>query len=138
MDCMCRCPSCTAPTAATRPSTPTGSRSITSSNITFYASKQIGFFKDIFVQLDKKKIKVKFRSCLKIQGCIKLKIKSAGEEYQVVKRGMEYHVCGEEYNLGKGNKYYLYYNIEAVGKNIKCGKGVAEGNFGEDIIIQDL
>ena len=26
-------------------------------------------------------------------------MKSVGEEYQVVKRGREYHGCGEEYNI---------------------------------------
>ena len=39
------------------------------------------------------------------------------EEYQVVKRGREYHGCGEEYNMnknGKGKQYHLPYNIEAV------------------------
>ena len=29
-------------------------------------------------------------------------IKSAGEEYQVVKRGREHHGFGEEYNVEKG------------------------------------
>ena len=53
-------------------------------------------------------------------------IKSAGEEYQVVKRGREYYGCGEKYNVdkfGKGKQYHLSYNIEAVGKNIKWGRG---------------
>ena len=41
-------------------------------------------------------------------------IKSVGEEYQVVKRGMEYYGCGEEYKVEKKekkNKYRLTYNI---------------------------
>ena len=45
------------------------------------------------------------------------------EEYQVVKRGKEYQSCGEEYKKGQGKQYHLSYNIEAVGKNIKWGKG---------------
>ena len=40
-----------------------------------------------------------------------------------MKRGRECHSCGEEYNVE-------IYNIEAVGKNIKWGKG--EGNFREE------
>ena len=49
-------------------------------------------------------------------------IKSVGEDYQVVKRGREYHGCGDEYNVkkGEGKQYHLPYKIEAVGKNIKC------------------
>ena len=31
---------------------------------------------------------------------------------------------------GKGKQYYLSYDIEAVGKNIKLGKGEGDGNFG--------
>ena len=47
----------------------------------------------------------------KKQGCIKFLIphcwgggllKPAGEEYQVLKKGREYHGCGEEYNADKG------------------------------------
>jgi len=29
----------------------------------------------------------------------------SGEEYQVVKRGREYHGCGEGYNVKKGKVY---------------------------------
>ena len=32
-------------------------------------------------------------------------IESVGEEYQVVKRGREYHICGEGYNVRKGKVY---------------------------------
>ena len=39
--------------------------------------------------------------------------RSVGEEYQVVKRGMENHDCGEDYNVGKGKQYHLPYDIEA-------------------------
>ena len=46
-------------------------------------------------------------------------IKSVGEEYHVVKRGREYHGCGD-----------LPYIIKAAGKNIKCGE--RKGNFGEE------
>ena len=38
------------------------------------------------------------------QECINYKgkfNKSDGEEYQIVKRGMEYHGCGKEYNVEK-------------------------------------
>ena len=47
------------------------------------------------------------------------------EEFQVVKRGREYHGCGEENNMGKkerGKQYHLTYNIQAFGKNIKWEK----------------
>ena len=54
------------------------------------------------------------------QGCIKLLIpeegkfnKSVGEEYQVVKRGREYH-GRKRGKKRKGKQYYLLYNIEAV------------------------
>ena len=66
-----------------------------------------------------------------IQGFIKFK--TVGEEYQVVKRGREYRACGEEYNVGKGKQYHLLYNIKAVGKNIKRGRGteiMGKGNQG--------
>ena len=39
--------------------------------------------------------------------------KSVGEEYQVVKRGREFHGCGEEYNVTRG-------------------KGEGDGNFEEE------
>ena len=45
-----------------------------------------------------------------------------------MKRGKEYHGWGEEYNVekkGKGKQYHLFYDIKAVGKNIKVGE---EGN----------
>ena len=66
-------------------------------------------------------------------------IKSIREKYQVVKRGREYHGCGEEYNVEKkrkGKQYHLSYNIWAFGKNIKWEKREGDGNFGEE--NQDL
>ena len=52
-------------------------------------------------------------------------IKSVGEEYQVEKRGREYHGCGEEYNAEKregGSNIIilmiLFFKM-GVGKNIK-------------------
>ena len=42
---------------------------------------------------------------------------------------------GEEYNLGKRKQYYLPYNIEAVGKNIKGGKGKGTEISGKKITI---
>ena len=56
------------------------------------------------------------------------------EEYQVVKRGREYHGCGEEYNVekeGKGKQYHITLNIEAVGEEYQLGK--RGGRFGEDL-----
>ena len=32
----------------------------------------------------------------------------------------------------KGKQYLLFYNIKAVGKNIKQGKGEGGGNFGKN------
>ena len=57
-----------------------------------------------------------------VEGCIKL-IKSAGEEYQVLKRGREYKDCGEKFTVKKGKEeaYHLPYNIKTVGKDIKRG-----------------
>ena len=61
-------------------------------------------------------------------------IKSVGEEYKVVKRGMEYHGFEEEYNVEKGKviSSSLPFNIDAVGKKIKWGRGEGDGNFGEE------
>ena len=68
------------------------------------------------------------------QGFIKFLSPPIGEEYQVVKGVGEYHVCREEYNMGKmvkGKKqYHLPYDIKAAGKNIKRGKG--DRSFGEE------
>ena len=50
-----------------------------------------------------------------------------------MKRGKEYHGCGEEYNVGEGKQYHLPYNINA-GKNIKRGRGTK--NLGKKIKIQ--
>ena len=33
---------------------------------------------------------------------------------------------------GKGEAYHLFYNIKAVGKNIKLGRGVGDGHFVEE------
>ena len=47
-------------------------------------------------------------------------IKSAGEEYQVGKRGKEDHGCEEEYNVKNGgSNIIITYNIKFVKKNIK-------------------
>ena len=49
---------------------------------------------------------------------------SLGEEYQVVKKGREYHGCEEEYNVEKmemvSKSSSLYY-VKAVGKDSKWG-----------------
>ena len=50
-------------------------------------------------------------------------IKFVWEEYQNVKRGREYHGCGEVYKHRKGKQYHLPYDIKAVGKNTKWGRG---------------
>ena len=53
-------------------------------------------------------------------------IQSIGKEYKVVARGREYHDFGDEYKVkkkGKRKQYHLLYNIKAVGKNIKLGRG---------------
>ena len=58
---------------------------------------------------------------------------SAGEQYQVEKRGREYHGCGEEYIVEereRANNIIFPFVIEAVGKNIK-GTDI----FGTKIII---
>ena len=52
-----------------------------------------------------------------------------------MKRGREYHGCGEEYSVekkGKGKQYHLPYNIEDVEKNIKWLKEKEDGNFGAE------
>ena len=51
-----------------------------------------------------------------------------------MKKGREYHGRGEEYNVDKGKEkaYHLPYNVKAVGKNIKWGRGKGDGNFGEE------
>ena len=44
--------------------------------------------------------------------------------YQVVKRGREYHSCGEEYNRERvRNITFPLIHIKAVGKTIKLGRG---------------
>ena len=40
------------------------------------------------------------------------------------------------WKIGIGEQYYLLYDIEGVGKNIKWGKGGGNVNFGEE--NQDL
>ena len=57
-------------------------------------------------------------------------IKLIGGGYHFVKRGREYHGCGEEYNMEKKEKKkhdHLPYNIKAAGKNMKWGKGGRPG-----------
>ena len=46
-----------------------------------------------------------------IGGDIKFLIKSVGEEYQIVKRGREYHCCGEEYNMKRGIGNYIIFPL---------------------------
>ena len=56
-----------------------------------------------------------------------------------MKRGREYHGCWEEYRVnrkGRGKQFHISHYIEALGKNIKRGKGEGHGNFGEE--NQDL
>ena len=60
-------------------------------------------------------------------------IKSVGEGYQVVKMRMEYQGRWKNKKLKKGKQYHLFYDFEAVGKNIKWGRGVGDGNVGEEI-----
>ena len=48
--------------------------------------------------------------------------KSDGEEYQVVKRGREYHGYGEECNVGKGKPYHRIYIFEAIFQVGKRGR----------------
>ena len=62
--------------------------------------------------------------------CIRF-MKSDGEEYQVVKRdennmGMVKSIAWKK---GKGEEYNIPHDIQAVGKNIKCGRGEGDGNF---------
>ena len=57
-----------------------------------------------------------------------------------MKRRREYHGCGEEYNVEKSEKvkqYHLPFNVKAVGKNIKWGRGEVDGNLGEKIKIKN-
>ena len=52
--------------------------------------------------------------------------KSVGEEYQVVKRGREYHGFGEEYNAEKserGSNIIFPIILNAVWKNKEWGRG---------------
>ena len=46
--------------------------------------------------------------------------------------GRDNHSFWEEYKGVEGMQYHLSYNIEAVGKNIKYGRGERNGNFGEE------
>ena len=46
-------------------------------------------------------------------------MKSVGEEYQVMKRGREYHVCWEEFNVEKkenGKHYHLPLILRLFGR----------------------
>ena len=39
---------------------------------------------------------------------------------------------GKNITWKKGKQYHVPYNIEAVGKNLKFGRGEGDGNFGEE------
>ena len=52
------------------------------------------------------------------------------EVYQVVKRGTEYHGCGEEYNVEIGKQYHLYYLC--CWKEYQLGKRGRGLNFWEE------
>ena len=58
---------------------------------------------------------------------------SSEEEYQVVKRGMEYHGCGEDYNVEKREKgsNVPFPIILRLRRRISRGEGC--GSFGEEI-----
>ena len=60
----------------------------------------------------------------KIRRCINF-IKSNGKEYQVMRILKR--------KKGKGKQYHLPYNIEAIGKNIKNGRGKRTNTLGEKI-----
>ena len=56
---------------------------------------------------------------------------SVGEEYQVVKRGREYHGCGEEYNMEervRGTNIIFIIILRLLGRISSEEK---DGNFGE-------
>ena len=55
--------------------------------------------------------------------CIQFPISPWGRISSCIKRGMEYHGCGEEYKVDKRKRGIIFYDIEAVWKNIKSGKG---------------
>ena len=59
-------------------------------------------------------------------------IKSAGEEYQFVKREGNIVAVGKIITWKNGKQCHLPFNIEAVGKNIKWGRWKEDGNFGEE------
>ena len=61
-------------------------------------------------------------------------IESFGEEYQVVRGEINIRAVGKNIALekGKGKQYHLFYDIEAVGKNINWGREEGDGNFGEE------
>ena len=44
--------------------------------------------------------------------------KFVGKECQVVKKGMEFYCCGEEYNEKKNERGSNINDIKAIGKNI--------------------
>ena len=66
-------------------------------------------------------------------------IKSAGEEYQGVKRGRVFRGFGKEYNVEKRERgsniiFPIILKYIAVGKNIKWRRGEVNENFGEENI----
>ena len=49
-----------------------------------------------------------------------------------MKKEREYHGCVKEYNKEKRKQYHIFFNIKAVGKNIKGGRGLGNGKFWEE------
>ena len=72
-----------------------------------------------------------------LEGVYKVR-ESVGEEYQAVKseKGISW-LWSVDKNItrkkGLGKQYHISYNIKAVGKNIKWGRGKGDGTFGEDL-----
>ena len=65
-------------------------------------------------------------------------LKSVGEEYQVVKRGREYHGCGEQYNLKKrerGSNMIFSMILRLFGRVSSWGEGKGSVNMGKKIKI---
>ena len=67
---------------------------------------------------------------------LKVFIKFAGEEDQVVKRGREYHGCMEEYNVEKRERGSNIIFPVIIGQFGRKSSGEEDGNFGEE--NQDL
>ena len=57
------------------------------------------------------------------------RLKSVGEEYQVVKRGREYHGCGDEYSVEERGSNIIF---PIITKNKVGKRGKGGGNYGEE------